>query len=107
MLIGVSFASDTLELQMHRRNFQPACKRADDLILFFLRAQHKVDGDNFDHLDKAMVFGIDNAVLHFLNGQIIRHWIEAGGLLLLDTGGAFGQAFLFMALFCVLFCFFV
>ena len=71
--------------------------------LFPGAAQHKVDGDNLNHLDKSMVFGIDNAVLHFLNGQIVRHWIEAGGLLLLDTGRAFGQAFLFKALFAFFF----
>ena len=66
-------------------------------------SQHKVDGDYLNHFDKPMVFGVDNAVLYLLNGQIIRHRIEAGGLLLLDMGGAFRQAVLFRALLCFLF----
>ena len=102
--VDVRTAGQNLDLELDGRDLQVRNEGVDDIPLFPGAAQHKVDGDNFDHLDKAMVFGIDNAVLHFLNGQIIRHWIEAGGLLLLDTGGAFGQAFLFMALFCVLFC---
>ena len=67
MLIGISFAGDALELQMHRRNFQPACKGADDLILFFLRTQHKVDGLNFEDLDIAPVGRLNNAVLQIFD----------------------------------------
>ena len=67
MLIGISFAGDALELQMHRRNFQPACKGADDLILFFLRTQHKVDGLNFEDLDIAPAGRLDNAVLQIFD----------------------------------------
>ena len=50
-----------------------------------------------------MVLGVDDAVLYLLDGQIIRHRIEAGGLLLLGMGRAFRQALLFRALLCFLF----
>ena len=67
MLIGVGFAGNALKLQMHRRNFQPACKGADDLILFFLRAQHKVDGLNFKDFDIPPVGRLNNAVLQIFD----------------------------------------
>ena len=70
--VDVRTAGQNLDLELDGRDLQVRNEGVDDIPLFPGAAQHKVDGDNFDHLDKAMVFGIDNAVLHFLNGQIIR-----------------------------------
>ena len=101
--VDVRTAGQDLDLKLDGRDFQVRNEGVDNIPLLPGAPQHKVDRDNLDHLDKPMVFGIDNAVLHLLNGQIIRHRIEAGGLLLLDMGRAFRQAPLFRALLCFLF----
>ena len=90
--VNIRAAGQDLDLQLDGRDFQVRNEGVDDIPLLSCAPQHEIDGDDLDHLDKPMVFGVDNAVLHLLNGQIIRHRIEAGGLLLLDMGGASGQA---------------
>ena len=101
--VDVRAAGQNLDLKLDGRDFQVRNEGVDDIPLLSGAPQHEVDRDNLDHLDKPMVLGVDNAVLHLLNGQIIRHRIEAGGLLLLDMGRAFRQAPLFRALLCFLF----
>ena len=101
--VNIRAAGQDLDLQLDRRDFQVRNEGVDDIPLLSGAPQHEIDRDNLDYLDKPMVLGVDNAVLHLLNGQIIRHRIEAGELLLLDMGGASGQAFLFRALLCFLF----
>ena len=33
MLVRISLSGDGLELQLHRRDFEPACKRGQDIVL--------------------------------------------------------------------------
>ena len=101
--VDVRTAGQNLDLKLDGRDFQVRNEGVDDIPLLPGAPQHEVDRDNLDHLDKPMVLGVDNAVLYLLDGQVIRHRIEAGGLLLLDIGRAFRQALLFRARLCFLF----
>ena len=65
-------------------------RKIDNISLFPCAPQHEVDGDHLNHLDKSVVFRVDNAVGDLLNGQIVCHRIDAGRLILLDMGGRLG-----------------
>ena len=65
--VDICLARERLELQPHRADFQKAGERVDDAALFARGAQQEVDGFNFQNLDIAVICGVQDAVLNFLD----------------------------------------
>lgn len=65
----VSLAGEGLKLQPHRADFQKAGERVDDAALLPRGAQQKVDGLDFQNFDVAVICGVQDAVLNFLDGE--------------------------------------
>ena len=67
--INICLAGERLELQPHRADFQKAGERIDDAALLAWGAQQEVDRFDFQNLDVAVICGVQDAVLDFLDGQ--------------------------------------
>ena len=67
--VDICLAGKRLELQPHRADFQKAGERVDDAALFPWGAQQEVDRLDFQNLDVAVICGVQDAVLDFLNGE--------------------------------------
>ncbi len=67
--IDIRFAGERLELQPHWADFQKAGERVNDTALLPWGAQQEVDGFNFQNLDVAVMRGVQDAVLDFLDGK--------------------------------------
>lgn len=69
--VDIRLAGERLELQPYRADFQKAGERVDDAALFARGAQQEVDGFDFQNFDVAVICGVQNAVLDFLNREQI------------------------------------
>ena len=69
--VDICLAGKRLELQSHRADFQKAGERVDDAALLARGAQQEVDGFDFQNFDVAVICGVQDAVLDFLDGQQI------------------------------------
>ena len=69
--VDICLAGKRLELQPHRADFQEAGERVDDTALLARGAQQEIDRFNFQNLDVAVICGVQNAVLDFLNREQI------------------------------------
>ena len=67
--VDICLAGKRLELQPHRADFQKAGKRVDDAALLARGAQQEVDGLYLQNFDVAVICGVQDAVLDFLNGE--------------------------------------
>ena len=76
MTVDVGPFGQHFELDFCRRDFQIGDEGVDDTALFLGAAEQKVDRNHLHHLDVAVIFGVDNAVLYFLNRNIVRQWVE-------------------------------
>lgn len=56
-------------MQPHWADFQEAGERVDDTALFSRGAQQEVDGLYLQNFDVAVICGVQDAVLDFLNGE--------------------------------------
>ena len=69
--VDIRLAGERFELQPHRADFQKAGKRVDDTTLLARGAQQEVDGLYLQNFDVAVICGVQDAVLDFLDGQQI------------------------------------
>ena len=69
--VDICLAGKRLKLQPHRADFQKAGERVDDAALLARGAQQEVDGFDFQNFDVAVICGVQDAVLDFLDGQQI------------------------------------
>ena len=76
MLIGICLPGNALELQVHRRNFEPAGKGRNDTELFFAGTEHEVDWLDFQDLDEPAVRCLHDSVGNALNRNEILHEIK-------------------------------
>ena len=56
-------------MQPHWADFQKAGERVDDAALLPWGAQQEVDGFDFQNFDVAVICGVQDAVLDFLDGE--------------------------------------
>lgn len=56
-------------MQPHWADFQKAGERVDDAALLSWGAQQEVDGLDLQNLDVALICGVQDAVLDFLDGE--------------------------------------
>ena len=76
MPVNVRSLGQHLELDFCRSNLQIGNERVDDSALFLGTTQHKVHRNDLNHLDVAMVFGVDDAVLYFFNRNIFSEGVQ-------------------------------
>ena len=67
--VDICLAGEGLKLQPHRADFQKAGERIDNAALLARGTQQKVDGLDFQNLDVAIIRGVQDAVLNFLDGE--------------------------------------
>lgn len=67
--VDIRLAGERFELQPHRADFQKASKRVDDTTLLARGAQQEVDGLYLQNFDVAVICGVQDAVLDFLDGE--------------------------------------
>lgn len=63
MPVRIRLSRDAFELKVLRGNLQPGGEGGDDIALFLIRSQHKVDGFNFKNLYIPLVCGLDDPVM--------------------------------------------
>lgn len=87
MPVNVRTLCQCLELHLDRGNFQIGNKRVNDTALLSRAAQQEVDGNHLYNLDIAVISCINDAVLNFLDRDIVRQGIERlNGFFLLQEG---------------------
>lgn len=69
--VDIRLAGERLELQPYRADFQKAGERVDDAALLPWGAQQEVDGLDLQNLDVAVICGVQDTVLDFLNREQI------------------------------------
>ena len=62
MLVRVRLSGNGLELQLHRRDLQPAGKGREDIVLFFGRTEHEIDRFYLQDLDIPAICGFYDTV---------------------------------------------
>ena len=76
MPVNIGPAGQNLELDFSRGNLEIRDERINDITLFPRTAQQKVDGNDLDHLDISMISGVDHAVRHFLNRDVVCNLVQ-------------------------------
>ena len=71
MAVDVCTFCQYLKLYLHRRNFQVADKRVDDIPLFLGTAEEEVDRNDLQYFDIAAIPGIDDSVLNLFHRNIV------------------------------------
>ena len=73
MLIRIRLSCDGFELQPHRGDLQPACEAGNNIELFLLRAQGKIDRFYLQQLDISSVCCFNDAVAKIFDRKIILY----------------------------------
>ena len=64
MPVRIRLPRDAFELEILRGDLQPGGKGGDDIVLFLIRSQHKVNGFNFKNLYIPLVCCLDDPVMN-------------------------------------------
>ena len=76
MPVNIRTLCQCLELHLDRGNFQIGNKGVNDAPLLSCAAKQEVDGNHLYNLDIAVISCINDAMLNFFNGDVVRQGVE-------------------------------
>ena len=76
MPVDVCASGQSLELDLDGSNFEIGDERIDDAALFPGAAKQEVYRDDFYKFDIPVVAGVNDAVLHLLDGNVVGNLVQ-------------------------------